>query len=541
MKSFDFISTEIKINYDGIKSHASVFGAIISIGIFCLTIAFGIYEMRELWEKKKPITNILNAYTPDAGKYHLGIGGLNHYFTVRGRDGNIKDLDERYAVVESILVNGEGQIVGSYRYKKCIWDLDGVDFHSFEKNVNKEEFEKAVCIREFYNMTTNELIILEQKNIDTFPFPNLAYGLESPIPITDKHLYFITMRECNPEKEKCFSDKQIKEYYVDQVFNFAFIDKTFNVSNHKEPIKSSFNMVNGLLYENYVSINHMNFNPSTVISDDGIVFENLNTKRNIYLFQNEKVTEVRNKSPMLTQVNIYLKNQETIYTRGYIKIQDVFANIGGFFNFIYYSAILANFFPEKYRLVIDTKEILEVNNYISNDKRRDNDKNLKQNEQENKINILIKNRLKTFEQKSNNNLIQNINLENDINRNNIELNYNNPNISRNKLNEKVVIYPNFEEKIKNFNDSKENVNEESDRSHSNSSINIFNVITNTLCNSKNSEIDKIEYLRNMILSENILFRNFFNSIKKRKTIYDKEELNMLNNTPIYENEVYELI
>lgn len=48
MRNLDLISTEIKINFDGFKSHASIFGFLLTIAVLGVTIAFGIYEAREL-------------------------------------------------------------------------------------------------------------------------------------------------------------------------------------------------------------------------------------------------------------------------------------------------------------------------------------------------------------------------------------------------------------------------------------------------------------------------------------------------------------
>ncbi len=80
MRAVDLINGEIKLNYNGYRNHPSILGSILTLAVAALSLAFGVYAFREIWEKKKPISNIINKYTPDSGIYHLGIGGLNHFF-----------------------------------------------------------------------------------------------------------------------------------------------------------------------------------------------------------------------------------------------------------------------------------------------------------------------------------------------------------------------------------------------------------------------------------------------------------------------------
>lgn len=540
MKNFDFISTEIKLNFDGYKSHASIFGFILSIAVIGVAIAFGVYEARELWEKKKPRSNVLNGYTPDSGIYHLGIGGLNHFYNIMSREGKFVDYDEMSVVVESRLVNRENVVLGTYRYKKCKWELDGVDFHKFEKNVDKEKFEKGACLREFKNSTTNEIIVLDESNKSFFPYPNITHGMESTVPLSEKNVYFSTLRECDTVNEQCHPISKIKEYYNDHFYVFAFIDKNFDITNHKEPIKSTYNQVEGLMSFNSFTANHMNLNPSTVISDDGIVFEATNKQRSIYLYQNEKISEQRINSLILTQVNFWLKNQETVYSRGYAKIQDIFANIGGFFNFIYYSALIINFFPEKYRIIIDTLILLDLNKYVFNNEKR----NATKFDSE-KININL------YDQENRINSVHHVQIENNINNiNNIQniqqggssQNWNVNELSSNNIRERTIIYPNLNKKVNLEKLKVDTDNFETKQSDSvNFSINFFDILLNVFWKSKNPLIDRIDFLRQTIMSENTIFRIFFNTKKKRKTLFGKDELKMLNNTPIFDDEFNELM
>lgn len=375
MRAIDGINTQIKLNYNGYKNHPSIFGGVLSIIVGVLATAFGIYAFREIWEKKKPISNIINKYTPDSGIFHLGIGGLNHFFYIMNKEGVVIDFDERAVTVEASMISREGVVNGNYSYGKCSWDFDGVDFHEMTANIKKENFEKAVCLRSFYNKTSRETIILNNQTLNYFPFANITHGMESTVPIGEKNVYYINLKECTNitnnlslERPNCYPQEKIKEYYLGSFYVFGFIDKKFDITNHELPIQSQYNQVEGLMSDKSFTANHLNMNPSSVESNDGLVFDEIKKYKSIYLFQNEKISENKINNPILTQVNFWLKNQETIYSRNYTKVQDILAGIGGFFNFIYYSAIILNYFPGQYNILIDTASSLKQNNYVLDQK-----------------------------------------------------------------------------------------------------------------------------------------------------------------------------
>lgn len=581
MKSLDAINGEIKINYNGYNNHPSIFGGVLSLAVAILSLAFGVYAFREIWEKNKPMSNIINKYTPDSGIYHLGIGGLNHFFNIMNNLGEIIEFDNRAITIEAVMKNREGVVNGIYTYGKCSWELDGIDFHEMTANVKKENYEKAACIRSFRNDTNGETILLNEQTLSSFPFGNITHGMESTVPIGQKNVYYITLKECTNSSSNtgtdfeniCYSQEKITEYYLGSFYVFGFIDKRFDITNHNQPISNQYNQVEGLMSDKSFTANHLNLNPSTVESNDGLIMDEMKRYRSIYLFQNEKISESKLNNPTLTQVNFWLKNQETIYSRNYSKVQDILASIGGFFNFIYYAAIMINYFPGQYNILIDTVFSLTFNNYVlgqrqsynnlsdnfacsgnhikndyklSSKKILTNINSFKQNENSSNKNLVCS----TFKAKvdnngdnNNNNRNNNINNENDViysnpnfiaNDNQYFNSHSNDNKNLNILKIDKIDDPNLAKINK-------HVDTEYQRLDNLIKYSFWDMICFAFVKSKSPIFKKVEHMRQLIMSENNLFRIFFNEKKKKKMLLDTLELKQMNQIQIFDSELEDLI
>ena len=516
--NFDNINLDIKFNYNGYPRHVSTFGVILSMILYAISLAFGVYAIRELWEKKKPISNIIQKYTSDAGVYHLGIGGINHFFDLLTTDGQIVNYDPKAVVIESVMKDRNGLIKGSYKYDNCKWDLEGVDFHEMTDSVKKEDYEKSMCIRHFKNFTTGETIILDNETKSYFPYPNITHGMESTVSLSEKNVYFITVKECTGDT--CYPKETIKEFLKNKFYRFKFIDKKFDITNFKFPISNQLNQVEGLISDKTFTANHLNLNPSTVNSNNGFILDNIETSRSIYMIQNEKIVSDVVDDPIVTQVNFWLKNQETIYERNYLKAQDILASIGGFFNALYIIALIINFFPSKYNIYIDTTSLLSKLNFTTRNSINESGLDLKFNE--------IK-----FPKNSN----LNHNILSDINEENYR--QSNLNLKENKDSELHVI-PIRVNKVENILSlNRLEKNEEKNNSIKEVKFSLLDMFFFPCRKTKLS--DKYNLIRLNVMSENNIFRLYLNDQKLKKMIFNDVQLTQLKNLRIYEDEIEKLI
>lgn len=530
MKTFDLISEKVHFKYQGYNNHPSSLGLCFSIIIFVLTVAFGVYSIRELWQKRKPMVNIVSKYSSDAGTYQLGIGNINHFFYFE-ENGNVK-FDPKAYTIEAVKRDFNLVEKAKYFYSKCIWDLDGVDFHEFT-NVKREIYEQSFCIRTFLNLTSGETIHLNKETVSTFPYPIVSYGTASSVDNAKKFAYLIDVKECRntTASSDCYPPEKIKEIRNNQNIYYGFIDKKFDVMNYKNPIKNQYNQIEGKLSSTSYSANHLNINPSTIDSDDGFIMEERKIYRNVYLYQNEKIvnyysnkddSEIR----IIAKVNYWLKNQETIYIRTYVKLQDTMAKIGGFFNFIYYSALLLNFFPNRYVTIVDLANLffqngLTLTNILSN----------KILEKSMSSSFTSKNDLKTI--KSNNLNLNNLN--NEITDNNQKsfkvIKRNNDNFcedyslaSNNRINK--VFNKQLSQKIEEkFNDQIKESNQQEnqiEKLESNHKQAVSKILLQNYCNKINN---KTQTFNNVSMEKNLLNINFsfldmfFYPCNRNKLIY----------------------
>ena len=508
MKNLDFVSPGINLNFEGYNNHASNFGISLTIIISILGLSFASYVCIELWERKKPSSNVIYKYTADAGTYKVGVNGLNHCLILYDNKFNQLEFDERATKLEAVWGNIEKKPFGYYLYSKCKWDIDGRDFYNMKDDINKEKFEKGACIRYFKNATTNETIELTKDNISTFPFANLSYGVDSSVKMAFRTMYTLKLKECtnSTENSNCYSKEKINQIHYNYIANLIFVDKIFDITNYKNPIQSQFNQILGKLTEFTFTSNYLNFNPSTIKSDNGIIFEQIKVDKSIYLYLNEKLPEEKKDNSTLAQYIFILKNQETIYIRSYIKCQDIFAKIGGFVNFIYYFSLAINYFPNKYIVLIESSIILHQNNYKS------------ENNLENKIKSSNFKDTSYFKLKK----TEVIKIQQ------------NKDLGYSKSNMRIISNSNdnnFENLVKKQ-IQEDRLNENLRHQHHIIKYNFWNMIFFAF--SKNPIHDKITKIRNLILSESNLFKLYFNEKKIKKIIFSENERKLLDDISIYE-------
>jgi len=134
------------------------------------------------------------------------------------------------------------------------------------------------------------------------------------------------------------------------------------VANYTHPVQRNLNSVSGQLSISTYTKNNLLINPVTISTSDNWVFNFYNDITSFFFFQNEKKSEARSDSNLLSFF-IYPKNQGSFYKRDYMKIQNILANVGGFINFIWTISIWINYYFNKYKTIVNILENLKRNNF----------------------------------------------------------------------------------------------------------------------------------------------------------------------------------
>lgn len=159
----------------------------------------------------------------------------------------------------------------------------------------------------------------------------------------------------------CKPDSEIKEYVKLHSISLQIIDQYTDMFNYTTPYKKYFYSVSNGIYadsSSYTS-NNLNFNPSLLISDDGLVLEN---KKNTlsYLFDlNEKVTfEGKEDTGIYVAYYFWMQRRMQYYERIYKKIQDIMSDVGGLCSIIITVSEFINFLVNKYVILLDIQDYM---------------------------------------------------------------------------------------------------------------------------------------------------------------------------------------
>ena len=107
-----------------------------------------------------------------------------------------------------------------------------------------------------------------------------------------------------------------------------FIEEYVDISKYNNPIGKYFYRIENKLDNNQYKINHLLFNPSVMISNNGYIF---NKKEEYYshFYDKTDVFSFERKSDIYMGYTFYLINRMRYYERTYQTIQDILSVIGG--------------------------------------------------------------------------------------------------------------------------------------------------------------------------------------------------------------------
>ena len=259
--------------------------------------------------------------------------------------------------------------------------------------INQENFEISACIRKFYNSTNGKYYDTDHPN---FKWPTIEHGNTNQ----EVKSYSIVLERCGEDTldlilgkgNKCKNDLNI-EYLFDGSWgiHLNFVDHYIDVLDCKNPNRNYFYRVENIFNKYIYSVNHINFNPTSIITNKGIIFENIKTEFS-YIFDRNDVLIEDNNDNIYMVYNFWMKNRMHYYKRIFKRIQDVISDIGGISQFITMLASFINSFYNIYKIIIDFEQLISpsINSKQDNNNIKKNIEfiNLKNNSQFDGINKL---------------------------------------------------------------------------------------------------------------------------------------------------------
>ena len=520
IKVIDYLSPSITFYHNRKLSHSSILSGILSFITTIIIIILAIYYSMALIFHKNPEAFYFVRFVEDAGIYPFNSSSLFHFISIINHNpfatGLKEELDfTKFRVVgieknfESYLFTKDIKNMNHWLYGKC--DNDS-DIKGIEHIIDQDFFVHSACIRKFYNFTEKKYYNTDDPN---FYWPVLAHGTFS----SKQLLYNIIIDKCQDDSLKeiggeeliCDSDAQIAEYFKNTLsINFNFIDEYIDMLNYKEPNKKFLFRIQNKLTQDSYFMNHLNFNPTQIKTQDGYFVDNIKEHMSIVYERNDASVYANDRSDIYTVYRFWLNNREQHYERSYKKVQDVISAMGGTAHIIYIFAKLLNYIYNYYIIISDTQSLLLS---IQSDK-----------------NMHKKEIFKTNNNNINASYIQLLN--------NSEIPNPQTNITIYK-NKKISVSSNNKTKIRNGRNSGENniINNEENTKHiiiddKKEEINFLHfLIYKIFCGKKESNIKIFEDFRAKIISEEEIFKTFFyihntvhNTIKINKDIDKKNNI-----------------
>ena len=518
-KKIDYISPDITLFHNSDDKHSSIASGILTLVAYLIIIISALYDLVILFKRSTFTTYFYTRYSEEINTMIFSDNEFFHYVAFN------RDIDE--SIVNIVGVESApnlydpGQTIGypslepvnEYFYEKCTLD----DLKNHENLVSdKTQFLKSYCLHKMYDYSTKKII---DKSDAGFVFPKIDN--------IDKSVYSIIVKKCTNDeattgyKRNCASDDKIASVNIENFSaKFHSIDRYVDVGNFKKPVSEyNFNKEIGLNSGNNFVINKINYHNVLINSHEGYLFDSTKKTNTLVFESNEISYNVGHitTTGILCTAEYWNSGKISIYEREYQTLLDVFSNIGGIIELIGNIFSFINFFFNNFTIYNDS-----INIYFENKVRRkmvkindtinDGIKNEDVNSEENiNPNILIKRSKKKVKKANINNLVfdeqTSSNMRNKAKSNQEKIEANNNDC---KINDECNNSKNLEEKK--FYD-----------------INFFKYIyllITRCCSSNSQKYFKYCDLREEIISENFLYKVYFEIIDKNAT--NTEEVNIKN-------------
>ena len=519
-KEIDFLSPPVTFYHKGSLSHSSVISGLLSALAFLVILAFGIFYSLDLIKHRNPTAFFFNRFTEDAGYFPVNSSSFFHFISIKLDESIDKEEGIDFSIFRIIgiekyfttyLTNRNLTLYDHWVYGLC---EEEKDLQGIENVVKPDFFNRSACIRKYFNSTTQKYYDIGDEN---FQWPKMAHGTYNP----DSKFYNIFVEKCQEntrklifgENSKCRNDSQINEIIgMGAITHFYFIDQYIDVFNYNEPLRKYFYRIENKLEKNVYTTNHLNFNPSLLVTHKGVIFDKIEEIMSYYYDRNDAFVG-KEADDIYMDYYLWLNNRIQFFERTFKKMQDVFSDIGGISKFITFVAVFINQFYNNYIIFYDTKILLSTS--ITTQETEKNKKIIELKNIENNPQTLETNKSFTQARMCKDYIVSNTNLNNgnkNIGKENIVSENTNINniININNDNEKTredANEPNINDDTNNNKGVKQIIKDNDKRKR----FNFWNYFVYKICCGKrNSKLKTYEDFRTKIISEEQLIKNHLN-------------------------------
>ena len=376
LKKLDILSPPITLFYNDYESHSSIISGILTIFYYLILIGFAGYFSLDIIKKRNPKIFYINSFKEEAGTFTINSSSFFHFINIEEKGRFYKNIGFDFTKFRAI---GFQTNFERYLYSKSAshfdhWLYGKCNNEKYTKNItnvsNYDFFGNSACISKYYSHDLKKYYNVEDPN---FKWPIIAHGTYNK----NNTFYSIMIERCKNdilnlalgEEYKCGNNEEFEDFLnveIPKTFNLYFSDNYINILDYKNPYSNFFNRIENSIENNKYSINYLNFNPSTVITNDGLFSDNNNENISYIFDRKDEYLKDQEGYEIYMGYYFYLKNMNNLYERSYEKIMDVISNIGGVNDIINIIFFYINVFISEYKSLLDMKLILDSSINIEN-------------------------------------------------------------------------------------------------------------------------------------------------------------------------------
>ena len=296
------------------RSGSSI-GLILTILSMFFTIFISCYFISQLFDKKK-VSVIYTIKGLNEKMIEIEVSKNTFYFTI--------ELQDPYSY--NAIMNEKIFYPKAY-YKKAIrnnksdlafnWTIKELEISKCNINDFNENYQNL-----FSNHPLNHTYCIKNLNERIFgTFQNEKYSF-----------IFIELFECKntTEKKNCLPQEQI-DYYLNGTFiAIAYQEIVIDPCNYNMPNQPIIGEYYTTISHNYFKEIHMYFKEVEVITDKRVLFSQKQSKKFTQFADVSDMISFKINSKNFAEISIKVYHKTDLYTRSYIDLENVVANIGGF-------------------------------------------------------------------------------------------------------------------------------------------------------------------------------------------------------------------
>jgi hypothetical protein len=297
----------------------SFIGLIITFLSMFFTILISCYFISQLFDKKK-VSNIYTIKGQNEKMIEIEVSKNTFYFTI--------ELQDPYSY--NAIMNEKIFYPKAY-YKKAIRNNKS----DLAFNWTIKELEISKCILSDFNDNYQNLFSNHPLN-QTYCIKNLNESIFGTFQKEKYSFIYIELFECKntTESKNCLPQEQI-DYYLNGTFiSIAYQEIVIDPCNYNMPNQPIIGEYYTTISHNYFKEIHMYFKEVEIITDKGILFNQKQSKKFSQLADVYDMISFKINSQNFAEISIKVYHKTDLYTRNYIDLENVIANIGGFVKFM---------------------------------------------------------------------------------------------------------------------------------------------------------------------------------------------------------------